>query len=112
MNSFRTRRWFRFSLRSLLLVVTVAGIWLGWNVNVVQRRMATIAALRDAGCEIDDELTFPGMSPPQPPQIPLVRRLLGDRVVWGISFSPECSGELIERFDRQFPETPEAYRVY
>jgi hypothetical protein len=32
------RRWLRFSLRGLLVVVTLAAIWLGWNVYVVNQR--------------------------------------------------------------------------
>jgi hypothetical protein len=34
------RRWFRFSLRTLFVVVTVGCIWLAWNVNIVQQRKA------------------------------------------------------------------------
>src|ERR1700690_2367557 len=32
------RRWLRFSLRTLFVVVTVFGIWLGWQTNVVRER--------------------------------------------------------------------------
>lgn len=32
------RRWFRFSLRTLLILITLAACWLGWNVRLVQQR--------------------------------------------------------------------------
>jgi hypothetical protein len=32
------RRWFRYSLRTLFVVVTVFGIWLGWNLHEVNER--------------------------------------------------------------------------
>jgi hypothetical protein len=38
MTSAPKRRWFSFSLRTLFVVVTVFGCWLGWNVNAVQKR--------------------------------------------------------------------------
>jgi len=32
------RRWLRFSLRSMFVLVTLVAIWLGWNVHVVRQR--------------------------------------------------------------------------
>ncbi len=32
------RRWLRFSLRTLFVVLTAAGVWLGWNVYRVRER--------------------------------------------------------------------------
>ena len=32
------RRWFRFSLRTLFVVVTVFGIWLGYELNWIRQR--------------------------------------------------------------------------
>ena len=40
------RRWLRFSLRGLLVVVTALAVWLGWNVYVVRERKAALAELR------------------------------------------------------------------
>jgi hypothetical protein len=39
------RRWFRFSLRTFLLVFTAVAVWLGWNVYVVRQRREFIATL-------------------------------------------------------------------
>ncbi len=32
------RRWFKLTLRTLFVVVTVFGVWLGWNVHQVHER--------------------------------------------------------------------------
>jgi hypothetical protein len=32
------RRWFRWSLRTMFVVVTVLGVWLGWNFHYVRER--------------------------------------------------------------------------
>jgi hypothetical protein len=37
------RRWFRFSLRTLFVVVTVLGCWLGYELNWVRERRLFIA---------------------------------------------------------------------
>src|SRR6185295_19980991 len=43
------RRWFRFSLRTLLVVVTLLCVWLGWQIHAVRQRSAIIAELRATG---------------------------------------------------------------
>ena len=40
------RRWLQFSLRGLLIVVTLVAVWLGWNVHVVRQRKAALAEIR------------------------------------------------------------------
>jgi hypothetical protein len=42
-------RWPRYSLRSLLLVVTVLCLWLGWRFLMEQERQALIRQIQDAG---------------------------------------------------------------
>jgi hypothetical protein len=37
------RRWFRFSLRTLFLIVTVFGCWLGYELNWIRQRHALLA---------------------------------------------------------------------
>lgn len=34
------RRWLRFSFRTLFVLVTVVGLWLGWNLHQVRQRDA------------------------------------------------------------------------
>ena len=43
------RRWFRWSLRTLFVAVTVLCVWLGWQVNVVQQRRAMANRIRAEG---------------------------------------------------------------
>ena len=43
------RRWLRFSLRALLLLLAVVACWLGVQVNQAQKRRAAIAAVNEAG---------------------------------------------------------------
>jgi hypothetical protein len=43
------RRWFRFSLRALLVLVTVLCVWLGVKVNVARRQKEAVAAILRAG---------------------------------------------------------------
>jgi hypothetical protein len=42
------RKWFQFSLRSFLLVVTAACLWLGWHVRPVDQNEA-VAAIEEMG---------------------------------------------------------------
>src|SRR4051794_16756178 len=46
------RRWLRFSLRSMLLALTVTCLWLGVQADRAQRQKRAVEALRDAGCLI------------------------------------------------------------
>jgi hypothetical protein len=42
------RRWLRFSLRTLFIMVTVVACWLGWNVHQVGERGRLLDALRSS----------------------------------------------------------------
>jgi hypothetical protein len=80
-------RWFRFSLRTLLVLMTVLCVWLGFKVNAARRQKEAVLAIREAGAMIlfDYQLTpVPGSkqkkfdatrSPPAPVWL---RKLLGD----------------------------------
>ncbi len=47
------RRWFRFSLRTMLVVVTLVGCWLGYQLNWIRERQRLIAgASSGTGVEI------------------------------------------------------------
>jgi hypothetical protein len=55
------RRRFRFSLRTLFLVFTIACLWLGWNVHKVRQREALIEAIGLGRGRVStfDDLRFP-----------------------------------------------------
>jgi len=89
------RRWFRFSLRTLFVVVTVVGLglgWLAWNVNIVRQRMAMRAeivaehiartqimySIEDRAGAIAWHAEEVQHAPSTPMQLSLVRRLLRD----------------------------------
>ncbi len=55
------RRWFQFSLGSLLLVMTVFGIWLGIRMDRARRQEQAVAALRERG-EVQYDSVFVNMS--------------------------------------------------
>lgn len=43
------RRWFRFSLRTLFIVLTLAGLWIGWNYDRVRKREEMLRYLNGSG---------------------------------------------------------------
>ena len=45
----RKRRWFQFSLRTLLLAITACAIWVSWYSNRVHRQRAAVQAVLDLG---------------------------------------------------------------
>lgn len=80
------RRWLQFSLRGLLVAITLGGIWLGRHVERVKHQKQAVAVWRGLGAEIGfrHELTRSKLgvlyfdSQLSPPAPAAVRRLLGD----------------------------------
>jgi hypothetical protein len=55
------RRWFRFSLRLLLIVVTVLAVplgWIGWELRQVRREQATITWIVETGGGVNYQSNF------------------------------------------------------
>lgn len=110
----RKRWWFRFSLRTLLVLMTLVGCWLGWQTGIVRERRALREKLSKGLAfhfvSVDDHLKTLGPNlPVDPPvaQVPRVRELLGDEAVqtvyyyeWHQDFSPATLKEV----ERLFPE--------
>jgi len=44
------RRWLRFSLRSLMLLVLVLAVALGWAVHKARQQGIAVSALKEMGC--------------------------------------------------------------
>jgi hypothetical protein len=54
------RRWFRFSLRMLLVVVTLLCVWLGIQVNAARRQREAVAEILKAGGTVSYDYKPPG----------------------------------------------------
>src|SRR5262245_26150816 len=86
------RRWFRFSLRTMLVCVTLLCCWLAWETGVVHERKALRAELRSfqfvpaAGWEKRFSPGYP--APKATAKVSLMRRCLGDEAIQEIWFMP------------------------
>lgn len=107
------RRWFRFSLRTLLVVMTALCSWLGWESSVVRGRKALLAEIKDKpGFIITTAADYtgrypPGKAIPDLATIPIVRRWLGDQAIqeiWSIRHYQGFSEEQLGRLTKAFPE--------
>ena len=116
-------RWFRFSLRTMFVAIAVFACWLGWNVHVVQNRLAvrrliienggvvfvlrgiTISAVdADGKPAIVRGFVYEIDGPEQ--NISLVRRLLGDEIVDLVLISHEgACGMTNKEIAQIFPES-------
>jgi len=102
------RRWFQFSLATLLLVMTLFAVWLGWRTDRAHRQRRAVAALRALGGEV---AYFHGglMGPndPQPPGPAWLRNLIGvdffDKVV-AVSFEQGAVGDEDLRYLEDLPD--------
>lgn len=66
------RRWLRFGLRSLLIIVTLLAVWLGWIAERAERQRRAVAAIHAAGGTVVyahevDEHRARRSNPPPPP---------------------------------------------
>ena len=108
------RRWLRFSLRTLFVVVTLLAVGIGWLTSIVQARRAIRAELeRHAGPSFDPYKAiiweqgsiseFSGRTwTPNP--IPWYRRLLGDEPVGTLGLPIDATEEDRRRIQAAFPE--------
>ena len=108
------RRWLRFafSLRAMFVVVTIFGIWLGWQVKIVRERRAILAEIQriDEG-ELNETylpLTLDGYDDDsgyyEYTRVSLVRRLLGDDSYVTIKLPTSIDSQWIDRVEAAFPE--------
>ena len=108
------RRWFHFSLRTLFVVVTVLGIWLGWQLHFVSRRKQAINWLEK---DLDGLVIYsswvrddPALARDRPdvlkwPQLPFWRRWLGDETIAEIWLPKDAYNDAnLARLAKCFPE--------
>src|SRR5688572_6624280 len=105
--------WFRFSLRTLFVVVTLACCWLAWEISIVRGRESALRALRPNPAF---QVTAADDWAPRPPpaalaRVSIMRRLLGDRAIQQIEFVPEMSGYSAQEHERLKLRFPEAQFV-
>jgi hypothetical protein len=107
----RPRRWFRFSLRTMFVLVTVGCIalgWLGWNWRIVRERQHCFDGitwshaadgLRGTARDIPYVWCFPDESP-----MPFPRNLLGDKRMKAFLIQSDLGEMAIARIRRAYPE--------
>jgi hypothetical protein len=59
MDKWRHRCWFRFSLRTLFVLVTLIAVWLGWSLNWIRQRHAFLRDRRAFVFGIDPDAVTP-----------------------------------------------------
>jgi hypothetical protein len=81
------RRWFQYSLRTLLLAMLLASIGMSWitiRVQRARRQKAAVEEIRKLGGEVTYDYEYPQPGPgsswraPQPPGLAPLRNLLGE----------------------------------
>jgi hypothetical protein len=104
----RKRRWFQFSLRSLMIVVTLLAVPcanVGWQAKIVNERRRLLESVL-----LHQGVAYPDLSPshssgPLPDRSPpCIRRLMGDVWMDGIYQDAKTSDEVLERVATTFPE--------
>ena len=89
MNTKPKRRWFRFSLRSLLVLIAVLAVpivWLGKEWRQSKHEQEVAEQLRKLGFSVElkgpyDSGFWPG-GPPQPGWRNIARQVIGERIVF------------------------------
>jgi hypothetical protein len=116
------RRWFQFSLRTLLVAVTVFGCWLGWSVSIVGQRTAKWREIKAEHVARMRVLRKIGMwggavgwhedsvqhAPTPPAQLSLIRRLLGDELHNAVPITRNTKEEALATMS-WFPESEVQY---
>lgn len=105
------RPWFRVSLSTLFIIITVSCCWLAWQMSIVRQRKAVLSELKQNGeftITTAAEHLFlipPGMLSDQSrATVSPLRTWLGDEAIQTISYTSQPSAELRQRIARTFPE--------
>jgi hypothetical protein len=111
----KIRRWFRFGLWAMFVLVTVVALWLAYEVRWMRAREAFIAdegAAREEHREATWWSVAVAVAPGQPPmQAPGMLALLGEQGYAGISFLAE-SPTMRQLTDRDRQRLATARRLF
>jgi hypothetical protein len=90
-----------YSLRTVIVAMTLAAVGLGWTVHVVRQRRAALDEIRFYATESGH---FGGMPSPSSPRVSWIRSLMGDRAIYHIALSNGVSDEELDHYSQLFPE--------
>jgi hypothetical protein len=100
----RKRRWFQFSLRTLMIVVTLLAVacgYVGWQAKIVRERRAMVDWINNHNGLVT--INYP--MPRRPPHsVASVRELLGDHAIVRIELQPDTDATNVQRIRSLFPE--------
>jgi hypothetical protein len=103
----RKRRWFQFSLRTLLIDVTLLATacgYIGWQARIVYEQKSLLARIKIAG---GDYREMPTTRPPFRPDLkyepPLIRRWLGEPTIRAILLPEGYPDRDMNRVAAAFP---------
>jgi hypothetical protein len=102
----RKRRWYQFSLRTLMIAVTLLAVpcaYVGWQAKVVSERKNAIRRFAN-GVQSADEMPPDQLRPDRDYSISFVRRWMGDEPFYEILYSPNESVDKIPHLRDLFPE--------
>jgi len=106
MTAAPNRRWFRFSLRTLFVVMTLAGAligWLVWELRYIHDRTAMRGWILQHGGGVPKPAAILNLPNPAT-RIPFWRELLGDETAPVVILPPGLLTADLEQIKRTFPE--------
>jgi hypothetical protein len=102
-----SRRWFRFSLRTIFVVVTVFAVWLGWELKFIRDRKVFLKWVDETSGSYGTKSEW-AIRPNNPfsntPDVAKWRRWLGDDATIAITLGPGYTKDEAARMWRLFPE--------
>jgi hypothetical protein len=101
------RRWFQFSLGTLLVLVTVFAIWLGWELKFIRDRKNFLALLNEyEAAELKDGGFTAWINTPvfDEPTLPFWRPWMGDYPRGVVLLPGNTTEEHLQMARRLFPE--------
>jgi hypothetical protein len=100
------RRWLRFSIRTLLIVLTIVCLWLGWQVNTVWQRRGLLNLITERGGAylfVADSNPFEAADR-EPLELSYIQIRLRDELVRWIEVPQDFAERDLQRIRRAFPE--------